>query len=140
MACDVDEMFSRAILILHQRVANAGLVGQVSRGKGKKSRLSVLPFDRFNKSFRWHRENCIARTRRDHFVRIAGKDCKNLRAVCGEKMRTARANGKFPLARGAAVPKIFYNFRAESLHRLPSSNPPGYRPFYRRSPGNRGAA
>ena len=112
MARDVNEMLCPAILVLHESVANAGLVGQVARGKSKKSRLSVLSLNRFDKGFRRYREDCVARARGHHFVGINNKNGEDLRAVGGREMRAARANGKFPLARGAAIPKIFHNFRA----------------------------
>jgi hypothetical protein len=108
----MEKMLRPTILVLNQRVADAGLVGQVPRGKGKESGLSVLPFDSFDKSLRPYRENCVARARGDHFVRVAGENSKNFRAVCRREMCATRAYGKFPLARGAAVTKILHYFRA----------------------------
>jgi len=84
----------------------------VSRGKGKKSRLRVLPLDRFDEGFRGHREDGVACAAGDHFVRIAREDGKDFRAVRRQKMRAAGANGQLALARGAPVPKILYDFSA----------------------------
>jgi hypothetical protein len=112
MARYVNQMFGGAILVLHQSVANAGLVSQVPRGKSKESGLSVLPFDSFDKSLWRYRENCLACACGDHFIGVARENRKNFRAVSRSEMRATRAYGKFPLARGAAVPKILHNFRA----------------------------
>src|SRR6202008_179067 len=105
-------MLSSAILILHQRIADARLVGQVPSGKSKESRLGILPLYSFDKSLRWYRQNCVARARGDHFVRVADENGKNFRAVRKSEMRATGAYSEFPLARGAAVPKILHNFRA----------------------------
>src|SRR5947208_16242839 len=112
MGCEVNEMVCAAILVLQESVAKAGRVGQVGRRKSKKSRLSVLSLNRFDKGLRRYREDCVARARRHHFVGINNKNGEDLRAVGGREMRAARANGKFPLARGGAIPKLLHHLRA----------------------------
>ena len=112
MTCHVNEMLRGAILILHQSIADAGLVGQVPRGKGKQGGLSVLPFDGFYKSLWPDRQNSVACARSDHFVGIVGENRKNFRAIRRREMCATSAYSKFPLACGAPMPKILNNFRA----------------------------
>ena len=122
MAHGMKEMLCATILALYERIADAGLVSQVPRGVGKKSRKSVLALDGFDKGFRWKREDGFGRARRDHFVGVAGEHGKNLGAVCWSKVCAAGANRKFSFASGTAVPQILDNFGAESLHRVPTLN------------------
>ena len=90
----------------------ASLIVTLSCGKGKEARLSILPFDGFNKSLWRDRQNSVACTRSDHFVGVAGENRKNFRAIRRREMCATGAYSKFPLACGAPMPKILQNFRA----------------------------
>src|SRR5215472_1104030 len=111
MTYRMNKMLSSAIPVLYQCVANAGLVRQVTRGIRKKCRQRVLSLNGFHKRLRRNREDGFARASGDHFIGIVGKNRKDFRAVCECKMRATGAYSKFSLARSAAVPKIFQNFR-----------------------------
>ena len=63
------------------------------------------------------------RSRRDNFVVIVREHGQHFRPVNGIHVSAGCADGYLPLARGAVMAKLFYNFRAERLHRTPASRP-----------------
>ncbi len=107
-----NEAFGRTVFVLHQGVADAGLVGKIPCRVGEERGDRLLAFQCFDKGFDGLRENRILRAGCDHFVGVAGKNRENLRAFGGSKVRAAGANGDFSFARGPAVAQIFENFRA----------------------------
>ena len=123
MANDRNEMFGRAVFVLHHGVADAGLVSKIFCRVGEERGESLLAFEGLDEGFYRLRENRILRAGGDDFVGVAGKNGKDFRAFYGSKMRTARAHGDFSFARGAAAAQIFENFGAKSLHRIMASGP-----------------
>src|SRR5437588_11599297 len=118
MAHGMKEMLCATILALYERIADAGLVSQVPRGVGKKSRKSVLALDGFDKGFRCKREDGFGRARRDHFVGVAGEHGKNLGAVCWSTVCAAGAIRQFSLASGLAAPQLFDIYVADGADRV----------------------
>ncbi|GAC1632464.1 MAG: hypothetical protein NVS9B14_05770 [Candidatus Acidiferrum sp.] len=116
---DRNEEGSRAIFILNERLADAGLICEIFGSVGKQGGQSFRPFDSVDKSFWGNREKRFLRTRGNHFVGIVRKDRQHFDAIYRVHVRTGCTHGQFAFARCATVAKIVYNFRAEMLHRLP---------------------
>ncbi len=65
-----DQKIGGAILVLDERFADAGLVGQVFGGVGKKSGQRFRASDCADKNVDWNREKRFLRAGRDHLIRI----------------------------------------------------------------------
>ena len=120
---DGDEQAGRAVLVLDQRFTDAGLVGEVLGSVSEECGESFGPFDGLYEDVGRDGEQSFLRPRRDDFVVIVREHGQDFRSVNGIHVSAGRADGYLPLARGAVMAKLFYNFRAERLHLTPASRP-----------------
>src|ERR1700676_179136 len=132
MARDGNQIFRRAILVLHHRVANTGFVGEIFSGIYKESGDGFFAFQGFHKRFQWLRKDGLLRALGDHLIGVPGQHGKNFRAIRRREMRSARANCDLTLAGSAACAKVIENFRAEGFHGMLASNLSGQALLYRR--------
>src|SRR5271165_621334 len=134
MTRDRNQIFRRAIFVLHHRVADAGFIREMFSGVRKKRGDSLFSLQGFHKGFRRLRKDGLLRAFGDHLIGIACEHGEYFRAVRGREMRSAGANCYLPLAGSAACAKIIEHFRAEGFHQMRASNLSGTRLLYRRLP------
>src|SRR5216684_1583262 len=133
MLDDGDEQAGGAVLVLDERFTDTGLVGEVLRSVSEECGESFWPFDGLYEDVGRDGEESFLRSRRDDFVVVVREHGQDFRPVNGVHVSAGCTDGYLPLARGAVMAKLFYNFSAERLHRTPASGPLYQGLFYRMS-------